>query len=111
MSWLTAAQTTLASACEQVRVFLECNMHTPILLKAYHQLGKLEALPLGSPQFDACVARFQQILLDEPHTSAANVIDDASGTSRRQPAAAFAELIQRLWVCETVAFAQRAASA
>lgn len=91
-------------------------MHTPTLLKAYYQLDMLETLPLGSPQFDACVARFQQILLDEPHrvkrnASAVNFIGDAqSCANRRQPAAAFAELIQRLWVCETVAFAQRAAT-
>ena len=101
------AQTTLASACEQVRVFLECHVHTQTLLKAYHQLGKLDALPLGSPQFDACVARFQQHLLDEPHRK--DGVDNVrSGANRRQPASAFAELIQRLWVCETVAFAQRA---
>jgi hypothetical protein len=60
-----------------------------------NECSLLDATDLGSPEFDQVVSRFQLILLD----------DEARGVRNGgEPATAFAELIQRLYVCETVAF-------
>ena len=114
LSTLPAASVSPTQICEQLRLFLEKHVHLDTLLRAHAELSHVETVAAGSAEFEACLARFHCILeagdeerarLSETCLVGTGAEECTSAIQRKSSSAAdFAELIQRLFVCEAVAF-------
>jgi hypothetical protein len=109
ISTLAAASVSPTQVCEQLRVFLEKRVPLDTLLRAHAELSHVETVAAGSLEFEACLARFHCILqadltdtcmVGSDTSACAGIADQRKSTT----ASDFAELIQRLFVCEAVAF-------
>lgn len=103
ISTLASASVSPTQVCEQLRVFLEKHVPLDTLLRAHAELSYVETVAAGSLEFEACLARFHCIL--QADLVGTRLVGSNNSDQRKSTTASdFAELIQRLFVCEAVAF-------